>query len=266
MNNLVEVIQEYKALGIDQQIDYDKFYLYSLITHSTAIEGSTVSEVENRMLFDDGITASKRPLMEQLMNLDLKAAYQESLRLASRHEDITVDMLKRLSSLVMKNTGSDYSTILGSFSASRGDLRLLNVSAGFGGRSYLSFQKVPSYLDQLCTEINNRRHQLEPNDILSVYELSFEAHLRLVTIHPWADGNGRMSRLLMNYIQFEHGLIPVKVMKDSKSEYIQSLEQSRELESSIPFIEFMTNHHIENLRREISVFKQSTSGFTFHSK
>lgn len=45
---LIQVLDEYKRLGIAEQIDYDKFYLYSLITHSTAIEGSTVTEIENQ--------------------------------------------------------------------------------------------------------------------------------------------------------------------------------------------------------------------------
>ena len=46
---LIETINRYAASGIDQQVDYEKFYLYSLITHSTAIEGSTVTEVENQL-------------------------------------------------------------------------------------------------------------------------------------------------------------------------------------------------------------------------
>ncbi len=53
-------------------LDYQKFYLYSIITHSTAIEGSTVTEFENQLLFDEGITAKGKPMVEQLMNLDLK--------------------------------------------------------------------------------------------------------------------------------------------------------------------------------------------------
>ena len=61
----------YRALGIDNQIDYDKFYLYSIITHSTAIEGSTVTEVEAQLLFDEGIAAKGKSIIEQLMNLDL---------------------------------------------------------------------------------------------------------------------------------------------------------------------------------------------------
>ena len=128
------IYEEYKQLGIDQQIDYAKFYLYSIITHSTAIEGSTVTEVENRLLFDEGIGAQK-PLIEQMMNIDLKAAYEQSIVYAREHNDYTVELLRGLSALVMKNTGSEYNTMLGNFSAAKGELRLLNVSAGIGGRS-----------------------------------------------------------------------------------------------------------------------------------
>lgn len=45
---LEKLISLYRELEIDKQIDYDKFYLYSLITHSTAIEGSTITELENQ--------------------------------------------------------------------------------------------------------------------------------------------------------------------------------------------------------------------------
>jgi len=61
-----QTINEYNSLGINQQYDYDKFYLYSIITHSTAIEGSTVTEIENRLLFDEGVSANK-PMVEQLI-------------------------------------------------------------------------------------------------------------------------------------------------------------------------------------------------------
>lgn len=52
---LEELVRKYRELGIDQQMDYDKFYLYSIITHSTAIEGSTITELENQIMFDQGI-------------------------------------------------------------------------------------------------------------------------------------------------------------------------------------------------------------------
>ena len=96
-DQLIALLERYKKLGIDSQLDYEKFYLYSIITHSTAIEGSTVTEIENQLLFDEGITAKGRTLVEQMMNLDLKQAYEESIRLAKQHAPITVDVLKSLS-------------------------------------------------------------------------------------------------------------------------------------------------------------------------
>ena len=260
-DQLLTVLDEYKQLGIAEQIDYDKFYLYSLITHSTAIEGSTVTEIENQLLFDEGISAKGRTMQEQLMNLDLKKAYEQAIRLAKLHTDFSVEMLKELSSIVMKNTGSQYNTVQGSFDASKGDLRLVNVTAGAGGKSYLNYAKVPTKLTTFCQEMNKRRWVLaDSKDILEQYLLSFDAHFQLVTIHPWADGNGRMSRLIMNYIQFEFGLVPTKVKKEDKAEYIQALVESREQDNILPFREFMLCEHLTNLRKEIENFKQSEGG------
>ena len=68
---LLQLLRQYQELGISKQIDYDKSYLYSIITHSTPIEGSTVTEVEAQLLFDEGIPATAKSIIEQLMNLDL---------------------------------------------------------------------------------------------------------------------------------------------------------------------------------------------------
>ena len=255
---LLQLIDEYNQLGIGQQIDHDKFYLYSLITHSTAIEGSTVTEVENQLLFDEGISAKGRTIGEQMMNLDLKAAYEYSMKLAKQHTDFTTDMLKTLSAIVMKNTGSVYNTLQGSFDSSKGDLRLVNVTAGTGGSSYMNYLKVPTHLEAFCQQMNNRRNTLlQSDDIIEKYLLSFDAHYLLVTIHPWVDGNGRMSRLVMNHLQFELNLIPTKVEKENKADYIQALIDSREQESLEPFREFMLAEHIRNLRKEIDAYKKS---------
>ena len=256
---IIPIYEEYKQLGIDQQIDYAKFYLYSIITHSTAIEGSTVTEVENRLLFDEGIGAQK-PLIEQMMNLDLKAAYEQGLVYARQHTDYSVSMLCGLSALVMKNTGSEYSAMAGSFSAAKGELRLLNVSAGIGGKSYLSYQKVPSRTEAFCQWLNEERKHIDPKEIEKVYDLSFEAHYRLVEIHPWADGNGRMSRLVMNMIQYEFGVVPSIVKKEKRKQYITSLEQSEEEERSEKIKAFMLNHHCENLIKQITEYRKSVEG------
>lgn len=90
------------------------------------------------------------------------------------------------------------------------------------------------------------------------YELSFDAHYELVTIHPWADGNGRMARLLMNLIQFEFGLIPTKILKEDKEEYIKTLVATRENDDLNIFRRFMFSCMVRNLAHDIDVFCKST--------
>lgn len=213
-NEIIAVLNEYNSLGINQQLDYDKFYLYSIITHSTAIEGSTITEIENQVLFDNGISCSK-PISEQFMNLDLKKAYKQSFDFARKHEKITVGFLCSLSGTLMKNIDSSYNTVAGSFSSAKGELRLLNVSAGRGGKSYLA------------------------------------------SIHPWADGNGRMDRLLMNMVKYEKNLVPSIVKKERRAEYIKVISESQDAEDSASLIDFMFNHHIQNLKQQIEEYKRS---------
>ena len=256
IEELVALIGRYKELGIDSQIDYEKFFLYSIITHSTAIEGSTVTELENQMLFDEGISAKGKTIVEQMMNLDLKRAYEESIRLAKEKTPITVDVLKALSKLVMQNTGSTYKTALGEFSSANGDLRLVNVTAGVGGKSYLSYQKVPAKLQEFCDWLNAQREK--KMSMAERYNLSFEAHYRLVTIHPWADGNGRIARLIMNHIQFEFSLVPAKVLKEDKGDYINALIATRESDDITSFQDFMAEEMIKTITTDINTYLKST--------
>ena len=265
MENFLRVYQEYNSLGIRDQLDYDKFYLYSIITHSTAIEGSTITEIENQLLFDEGISPAKR-LAEQFMNLDLKAAYEKAFEFADKHAQITAELLCFLSAILMKNTGSEYNTIAGSFNSSKGELRLLNVSAGRGGKSYMAWQKVRPKLEEFCSWLNEERETINRTDIETVYRLSFEAHYRLVCIHPWADGNGRMSRLLMNMVQREFSAPLSVVKKESRAEYIKSLAESQEGENPQGFIDFMMGHHTANLLEQISEYKKSTTDDTLKTR
>ena len=256
--DFLDILEEHRRLGFHEQIDYERFYLYSIVTHSTAIEGSTMTEVENQLLFDEGITAKGKNIVEQNMNIDLKDAYEQSMKLAKEHAPFSIDMLKLLSAMVMRRTGTEYNTLAGVFDSSKGDLRLVNVTAGYGGKSYTSYLKVPQKLQEFCDEVNERREfLLRYPDTYEQYRLSFDAHLKLVTIHPWVDGNGRMSRLIMNNLQNEFGLVPNKVLKEDKAEYINALEKSREEDSSVPFQDFMFKEHANNLLQEIENHKLS---------
>ena len=256
-NKLEKLLTQYRELGIDNQIDYNKFYLYSLITHSTAIEGSTITELENQIMFDHGVSLKGKSIEEQSMNLDLKKAYEKAITFAAQHTPITTEMLISLSALVMKNTGKEYKTALGDFSSARGELRLLNVTAGVGGRSYMNYSKVPSKLAAFCEQLNAQRAIAHKLSIDERYQLSFDAHFHLVTIHPWADGNGRMARLVMNMLQFEFGLIPTKIIKEDKEEYIKALVSTREEDDLNIFRNFMTTMMEQNLKKEIANYQES---------
>lgn len=257
-----QLYQEFQELGISQSVDYEKYYLYSLITHSTAIEGSTLTELDTQLLFDEGVTAKGKPLVHHLMNEDLKKAYELAQEEAKRNALVTPLFLQGLHAALMRTTGSVHSVMGGSFDSSRGEYRLCGVTAGAGGRSYMNYQKVPAKVEELCTILQEKQKTVET--FREQYELSFNAHLNLVTIHPWVDGNGRAARLLMNYIQFIYRLFPTKIFKEDREEYILSLRQSQEEGNSLPFLDFMAMQLKKSLALEIERFKASQKkGFHF---
>lgn len=221
---------EFNELGINKAVDYDKYYLYSLITHSTAIEGSTLTEVETQLLFDEGITANGKPLVYHLMNEDLKQAYEYVIEEAKQHKPVTPLFLQRLSGII--------------------------------GRSYMNYQKVPVKVDELCVLLQEKQKQAFT--LQEQYELSFNAHLNLATIHPWVDGNGRMARLLMNYIQFVYQIFPTKLFKEDRGDYILALRKSQDEETNLPFLDFMTDQLRKSISLEIDKYKASKrKGFSF---
>ena len=257
-----QLYQEFQKLGISESVDYDKYYLYSLITHSTAIEGSTLTEVETQMLFDEGLTAKGKPLVYHLMNEDLKNAYELAKDEAKRKISVTAEFLQRLNAALMRTTGTTYNVMGGSFDSSKGDSRLCGVTAGFGGFSYMNYLKVPVKVEEFCNVLQQRQNAVET--LREQYELSFNAHLNLVTIHPWVDGNGRTARLLMNYIQFCYNLFPTKIFKEDREEYISALRLSQEEEVNQPFLDFMAGQLKKSLSLEIERFNASRKkGFSF---
>jgi len=101
----------------------------------------------------------------------------------------------------------------------------------------MNYLKVPAKVDELCAILQEKQKTV--GAFREQYELSFNAHLNLVTIHPWVDGNGRTVRLLMNYIQFCYHLFPTKIFKEDREEYILSLRQCQDEETNQPFLSFM---------------------------
>ena len=254
-HEIEQLYQKFQKLRINEAVDYDKYYLYSLITHSTAIEGSTLTELDTQLFFDEGVTAKGKPLVHHLMNEDLKQAYELAKAESVSLVPVTPAFLQRLNATLMRTTGSVHSVTGGSFDSSKGEFRLCGVTAGVGGHSYMNYLKVPAKIDEFCAILQAKQKTM--GTFREQYELSFNVHLNLVTIHPWVDGNGRTARLLMNYIQICYHLFPPKIFKEDREEYILSLRQCQNEETNHPFLDFKTRQLKKSLALEIERFNAS---------
>lgn len=90
--------------------------------------------------------------------------------------------------------------------------------------------------------------------------MAFDFHFDLVSIHPFADGNGRVSRLMMNYILIYHGHTSAIIKKEDRQEYITSLTESRETESTWPGRKFLYEQQIKEFERQIENQRSSNPG------
>jgi len=242
--------EQFANLHLQQNLDYEKFAIYSIITHSTAIEGSTLTEQETEVLFESGLTTKGKPLLHHLMNTDLKNAYAFAVEQAKEKPLFSADFLKKINALVMKSTGSVNSTLGGDFDSSKGDFRLCGVTAGIGGKSYMNYLKIPEKIDEFCENLNGKLNA-KPQNLKELYEISFNAHLDLATIHPWADGNGRTARLLMNFLQFHFKIVPTKIFLEDRAEYIASLRESQEANDNSHFMKFMALQHLKTISQSV---------------
>ena len=137
----------------------------------------------------------------------------------------------------------------------------------YAGVSYFpNFDKVERLTGDLVKTLNAAMQS--PLTQAGQLNLSFDAHFNLVSIHPYYDGNGRTSRLLMNYIQAYYGLPLAIVKSENKAAYIQALVDTRQQEDISIFRNFMANEYAALLRNEIEKFKEMKNpakgkGFTF---
>ncbi len=250
--HILELLSEYKRLQLKEVIDHEKFKLISIDHHSTRIEGSTLTEVEAQVLINEGKTPKGKPLEESLMVTDHHAALLFVLESALEKKSISVLLIQAINALVMHGTGKIYNTMLGSVDSRTGAFRKGNVTAGI---SYFpNFDKVERLTIELAAKLNESlKKPLTPEEQLN---LSFDAHFNLVSIHPFYDGNGRTSRLLMNYIQAYFELPLAIVYSENKVEYIQALIDTREKEDIKIFRDFMFGEYTALLKGELERFKE----------
>jgi len=123
-----------------------------------------------------------------------------------------------------------------------------------GATYFPNYDKVERLMNDLVSTIQNK---MKTNiSIEDQVNLSFDAHFNMVSIHPFYDGNGRSSRLLMNYIQQYYNLPLAIVNSESKVDYIKALIETREKEDISIFRHFMKQEYSTQLKEEIQNFEK----------
>ena len=220
--DLSKLLAQYNQLNLHEVIDHDKFNDFAIVHHSTSIEGSTLTEVETRLLLDEGITPKGKPLIHSLMVKDHYDALKFVLDSATAKQPITVEFIQQINARVMKTN-----------------------------------DKVIPYTQELVKRLDQSLPNAQTED--EQFNLSFSAHFDLVSIHPFYDGNGRTSRLLMNYIQAYHGLPLAIVFKEDKADYYVALQETRKQEDMQIFYTFMFGQYQKHLEQEITSYNEAMS-------
>ncbi len=256
-NRLQILRQEYLNQGIRNAFDYEKFCMISIVYNSSKIEGCSLTETDTKVLLENNITAKGKPLTDHLMVKDHYNAFLKIKQNALNKRKLSIDFIKEVNASVMKSTGGLTNTISGSFDTSKGDLRLAQV---YVDKKYFpDFNKVPELLEKLIRNINERIDHVTGNDAV---KLSADVHYNFVNIHPFGDGNGRTSRLLMNYIQLFHDEPLIKIFSEDRAEYIDALNKTEESEDLNVFRNFICRQQIKFFEAELDKLKKSKTGFT----
>ncbi len=254
--DIVELLDKFNSLNLRDVLDFEKFYQYAITHHSTTIEGSTLTEVETRLLLDEGITPAGKPLLHSLMVKDHFKALQFIISAAKSKATFSPQFICEVNASVINNTGNVYQTIFGEIDASKGMYRKGNVSAG--NSYFVNYDKVERLVKELCEKVNEKLKDAQ--SIEAKLNLSFDVHFELVTIHPFYDGNGRTSRLLMNYIQLIFSLPMAIVFKEDKAAYFEALQATRKAADINIFRDFMYWQYQKYLQAEIYKFENGTMG------
>lgn len=118
-----------------------------------------------------------------------------------------------------------------------------------GKRQFPDANKIPTLLNKLIRDVNAEIRLIQT--VEEKLKLSFKIHFEFVSIHPFGDENGRVSRLLMNYIQ-QYFDLPISVVsKSARIKYFDALESSRKTESLDSFYKFMFSEYRKFLKKEL---------------
>ena len=207
---------------------YEKDFELRFTHHSTAMEGNTLTLMETKVVLEDGVSVGGKELREIYEVINHKKAYDYVKRCIAANKPLTENIVKDLHATLTENI------MVGGIYRNQ-EVRI--SGAGFtppvGNEMYL---QVKNFYEDL-----NRKKDLNP------IELAAWTHAEFVRIHPFIDGNGRTSRLLMNYRLMSQGFLPVSVDKETRLDYYNALEQYAVNNDLNPFADFVAGLEEERL-------------------
>jgi Fic family protein len=185
----------------------DQFYL-SLTYHSNRIEGSTLSEGETAAILFQNAALPDKSLVEQMEVRNHRAALEYLFQYIADKKNLNEEFVLKLHSILMNAVKSD----AGNY-RSHG-VRIMGVSVPTA-----NYLKVPVLMQNLLEEINGKGSDL-------INKIS-DIHSRFEQIHPFADGNGRVGRLLMTAMALKNNLAPVVILQEKRRLYITYLNKAQ---------------------------------------
>ena len=190
--------------------------------HSNAIEGNTLTLKETKVALE-GITIGGKTLREHFEAINHKDAILFMEDLAQKEERLSEYSIKQIHSLILKNIDDE----------NKGKYRTTNVIiSGAEHKPPQSFE-VQSKMQEFIKKYNENITKLHP------IELASFVHIEFVKIHPFLDGNGRTSRLLMNLELIKAGFPPVVIELEDRLEYYKALDIAHTENDYKPFLELM---------------------------
>lgn len=217
----------------------EDWFRIELTYTSNAIEGNTLTRQETALVVEKGLTVGGKTLVEHLEAtnhagaLDWVQAFAQNKNVGITERDII-----KIDELILKGIDDDNAG------------RYRSVPMRISGSQVIlpNYMKVPFLMEELCNWLGTPG--LDP-----IY-LAAEAHYRLVTIHPFIDGNGRTARLLMNLILLRNGFPPAIIRKRDRLEYIMSLEKAQLGGSKDDYEQIIT----EAINRSLDIYLKSIKG------
>ena len=205
--------------------------------NSNAIEGNTLTLAETKVILLHGVTVGGKLLNEHLEVLGHRDAMRLMMRLAQVQQPLEETSILELQRVILSRVQE----------SDAGRYRTVRVRVTGSSRIFPNPLKVPELMTELVAQINAMLTRAEHPVLIAA-----AAHFGLVYIHPFADGNGRTVRLLMNLILLRHGYPPALLPVTKRLEYYAALEEANDGDMN-DFNEFIAQITLVTLQNMIAV-------------